>query len=143
MKYNTIREYIEKHIAEQSKAEGLGLTVYPYSKARQVTNVELPAVAVIFSSNNAQDREGRSSIQKLLGLKIILIENDGNYDSLYLDFIERLFQRAYLNLPVQLQNVLQNDLRYTGFETKFRDEGAKLVTFCTLNFELRLEETLN
>ena len=108
-----------------------------------MTNVELPAVAIIFSSNNAQDREGRSSIQKVLGLKIILIENDGKYDSLYLDFIERLFQRAYLNLPVTLQNVLQNDLRYKGFETKFRDEGAKLVTFCTINLDLTIEETLN
>ena len=56
MRYPVIREYTEKHIAKQSQAEGLGLRVYPYSKARQVTNVELPAIAVIFSSNNAQDR---------------------------------------------------------------------------------------
>ncbi len=143
MKYSQIREHIEQKIVSESQAVNLPLNVYSHRDTINLQSIQLPALAVVIAGSRNQDRPGRVSISKVLSVKIIIIENDGKYDNLYLDFIESLFQKAYCTLSISFTNVINNDLRYTGFETRFRDEGEKLITFCTLNFELNLEENLN
>ncbi len=143
MKYSQIREHIEQQVASEAQAISLPIHVYPYRETINLQAVNLPAVVVLVTNAKNQDRDGRTTIAKVLSIKIIIIENDGKYDRLYLDFIESLFQKAYCTLSISFTNVINNDLRYTGFETRFRDEGEKLITFCTLNFELNLEENLN
>ncbi len=143
MKYSQIREHIEQQIVSVAQTTGLPLNVYSHKDTINLQSIQLPALAVVINGSRNQDRPGRVSISKVLSVKIIIIENDGKYDNLYLDFIESLFQKDYCMINIPLANVINNDLRYTGFETRFRDEGEKLITFCTVNFELNLEESLN